>query len=250
MTEVLCITGMHRSGTSLVASWLARCGLAIHDGAVIGPHVGNPKGHFEDEDFVRLHSEAIRRLKPDSKGWKIYSDSFQPFRDVELARARALIAEREKKHILWGWKDPRTVLFLPQWKQLIPHLKVLMLWRPCAEVIDSLTTRAKHATDSAFAVSFTESAKLWIQHNQQIGEYLRDHPTDSVLLDLKHVCRNDRRAVDIINARLGLQLGLQPIQDVLEPRLLHDRASVTARLISRLFRAERTEERLRALSAR
>ena len=52
MNQVICITGMHRSGTSLVASWLESSGLVIHDGAFLGPSVGNEKGNFEDADSL------------------------------------------------------------------------------------------------------------------------------------------------------------------------------------------------------
>ena len=48
---ILTIAGMHRSGTSLAASWLQGCGLVIDNGNLIPPHPDNPKGFFEDRDF-------------------------------------------------------------------------------------------------------------------------------------------------------------------------------------------------------
>jgi hypothetical protein len=51
MSKVLCIAGMHRSGTSLVTSWLQRCGLQIDDGQLLAANTGNPTGHFEDIEF-------------------------------------------------------------------------------------------------------------------------------------------------------------------------------------------------------
>ena len=70
---VLSITGMHRSGTSLVASWLNLCGLILDQGRVIPPLIGNKKGFFEDLDFVLLQEKSIMQQIPFSGGWKVTS---------------------------------------------------------------------------------------------------------------------------------------------------------------------------------
>ena len=48
----LVVTGMHRSGTSMVAAYLQQAGVSIGRN-LIGPAPGNPRGHFEDRDFRR-----------------------------------------------------------------------------------------------------------------------------------------------------------------------------------------------------
>ena len=58
MAEPIIITGMHRSGTSLVASLLQEAGLSIGE-RLLGPSAGNRKGHFEDVDFVELHEDIL-----------------------------------------------------------------------------------------------------------------------------------------------------------------------------------------------
>ena len=136
---------MHRSGTSLLASWLESCGLTIHDGNYWGPSEGNQKGHFEDKDFVQLHSSAILLESPKSYGWKIFSDDFLTFDHDQLSRAKKLVSDRNAKYRIWGWKDPRSVIFLKKWKAIIPELKVLLVWRPCSEVVNSLIRRAGKA---------------------------------------------------------------------------------------------------------
>ena len=112
MSRVLCITGMHRSGTSLTASWIHKCGLQIDDGNLMGASVGNRLGHFEDADFVKLHSKYIRRLWPHSKSWIVlHPKKIDKGLKVEfISDARELILKRDK-YEFWGWKDPRSILF-------------------------------------------------------------------------------------------------------------------------------------------
>ena len=71
MPVVLCISGMHRSGTSLTASWLEYCDFLLHDGLLLEPDNANPKGYYEDLDFVQLHEDAIQAIDSNADGWKL-----------------------------------------------------------------------------------------------------------------------------------------------------------------------------------
>ena len=91
---VICITGMHRSHTSLTTSWLSHCGLTIHDGRLIASATGNTKGHFEDSDFVRLHSSVIKAMAPRSKGWKYFTQEDLKFTGEAFQQANDFISTR------------------------------------------------------------------------------------------------------------------------------------------------------------
>src|SRR5580704_13335847 len=171
MSTVLCITGMHRSGTSLRAGWLERCGLAIHNGRVLGPHTGNPKGHFEDLDFFDLQSAAILRLDQASRSWKVQRVEPGALDDDHLAAALSLIEQRNLKFPAWGWKDPRSVIYLDQWKRLIPRLKVLLLWRPCAEVVASLVSRSGSSPHSGVHIELNGALRLWTDYSARMCAY-------------------------------------------------------------------------------
>lgn len=121
----LCIAGMHRSGTSLTTSWLARCGLYVGDD--LGPaNQSNPKGHFEDQDFVLFQANAVCRIFPDSMGWKVTDARFVRFNESEEQQAREFIAQRSGDHEFWGWKDPRSVLFLEHWREIAPRTRFFL----------------------------------------------------------------------------------------------------------------------------
>src|SRR6476620_5037184 len=58
MSQLLIITGMHRSGTSLITSILQQSGLPIGEQLVPAAE-GNPHGFFEDQAFMLLHQAML-----------------------------------------------------------------------------------------------------------------------------------------------------------------------------------------------
>ncbi|MDP4350266.1 hypothetical protein QSG17_25820, partial [Escherichia coli] len=55
--------------------------------------------------------------------------------------AAALIAVRAGRGSGWGWKDPRTTLFLDFWSEFLPDARYLLVFRRPWEVVDSLFRR-------------------------------------------------------------------------------------------------------------
>jgi hypothetical protein len=249
MSSVLCITGMHRSGTSLTASWLQLCGLIIDDGQVYGPGVGNPKGHFEDADFAKLHAAAALRQHPASDGWRVFGSGFLEFGAEDRMRAVSLVRTRDAKYNCWGWKDPRTVLFLPQWKDLVPSLKTLLVWRPCSEVVSSLVRRWKtRGSNRNYRISILQSMRLWKHYNECVWKYKALYPDDSLLVCLHDLLRDDRCVLELINQRLGTCFTFKPLAGLFDSDLLGRRPDVRVRATATICHAGELEARLRASS--
>jgi hypothetical protein len=135
----LVIVGMHRSGTSLTARWLQMCGL--HLGSELVPATrANREGHFEDLEITRLHREILRR-----NGLTYLTPRDVPIKTTEQdhLEAQRLVTEREAGGSAWGWKDPRTSLFLPFWHDIVPEARYLIVYRHYTQVVDSLLRRDK-----------------------------------------------------------------------------------------------------------
>lgn len=245
----LCITGMHRSGTSLTAAWLEQCGLIIHDGNVYGPSIGNLKGHFEDAEFVELHASAARSQHPASDGWRVFGSDFLKLSPEEWKRAIALARSRQAKFTWWGWKDPRTVMFLPQWKELIPSLKVVLLWRPCSEVAASLVRRSRRrGRNRNYRISLLESVRLWKYYNECAYRYKTLYPDESLLFSVYDVIQKDRRVLQLISQRFGINLTFRPIGGLFDPGLMHTEVGLPIRAVATLCHARELEGRLGASS--
>lgn len=165
----LVISGMHRSGTSLVASTLRAAGLEI-GWDLMGPAPGNWRGHFEDSDFYGLQEEMLAAAGVTSLS---ADDAFVPPAGGEFeARARRLIEERSGFD-LWGWKDPRTVLMLDFWDALLPNARYLFLYRHPIEVALSLRRRA---TDSEIYRDPWIGIRSWEVHNRRLLDFRERHP--------------------------------------------------------------------------
>lgn len=165
----LVISGMHRSGTSLVASTFRAAGLEI-GWDLMGPAPGNWRGHFEDSDFYDLHEAMLAAAGVTSLA---ADDAFTaPAGGDFAARARELIAARSGFE-LWGWKDPRTVLLLDFWDALLPEASYLFLYRHPIEVALSLRRRA---TDPEIYRDPWIGIRSWEVHNRRLLAFLGRHP--------------------------------------------------------------------------
>ena len=58
----LIVTGIHRSGTSMVAGILSKLEIPMGDGALMNPAPENPEGFFERVDVMQLNDSVLKRL--------------------------------------------------------------------------------------------------------------------------------------------------------------------------------------------
>jgi len=100
-------------------------------------HPTNPAGHYEDKEFLALHNDILKAHNADHKVTSKVTWHIDP---VFQERAKTLIINREA-YPLWGWKDPRTCLFLDLWKSLLPECLYLVCYRHYLPVILSMITR-------------------------------------------------------------------------------------------------------------
>ncbi len=160
--SVVCVAGMHRSGTSMVTRLLNLCGLYLgHTADLLPPTSDNSEGYWENIKFLQIN-EAI--LSHFHGGWDlppVMEAGWEkaPELSAITPQAQELLRQFEG-HEPWGWKDPRNSLTLPFWLQLIPDLKVIICLRHPLEVARSLNRRGY----SSPAFSFN----LWTVYNQRL----------------------------------------------------------------------------------
>jgi GT2 family glycosyltransferase len=211
-SQPLVIVGMHRSGTSLVASLLHSAGLHLGDKlSPAGP--GNPEGLFEDLEFVDLHSAALRSRGLDPDGWE-ETAVLDTVPAAYAATARDLVSARSGLP-LWGWKDPRTTLFLPFWERLLPAARFVFVYRAPWEVVDSLYRRG----DPTFQREPELAVRLWAHYNRIILDALPRLRGRAALFSLEDVVAAPEAVVERINQVLSA--GLHPPRPgVYKPGLL------------------------------
>lgn len=211
LPPALVLGGMHRSGTSLVASLLAGAGLAMGD-RLLGAGRGNVQGHFEDLDFVEFHQLALRACGFHGDG---ILPAGQPVVPPGLeSRVDALIAARRAGGRPWGWKDPRTLLFLDYWADRVPEAAWLFVFRSPWEVADSLYRRRDEqcVSDPLLAI------RAWQHANRLLLGFARRHPDRCLVREFAQITADPAATFAAASDHLGIPLSPPP--DRYEPGLV------------------------------
>ena len=212
--SIFIITGMHRSGTSLTASLLQSAGVDIGE-RLMPPAEGNVKGYFENLDFTEFHENIFASQGITQAGWTLEKQIQIP--EQFLERAKWLIqANLSKKH--WGWKDPRTTLFLRYWANLIPEANFLLIYRAPWEVIDSLYRR-RNLGDEAFDFNPNFALQIWLNYNQELLKFYEEAPERCLLLSVYSITDNPNFLIDAIKDKFGVSLNY-PASDIYDRSLL------------------------------
>ena len=200
LPPALVVAGMHRSGTSLVASLVAGAGVSMGT-RLLAAGRGNARGHFEDLDFQELHQKALRANGLHGDGIVPAGQPAVP--EGLLPRARELIAERRATGKPWGWKDPRTLLFLDFWSEMAPEASWLLLFRSPWEVADSLYRRLDETTTSEPLLAI----HAWMHANRLLLDFASRHPGRCLVRELGQVTAEPGRTFAAIRDHLGVPLG-------------------------------------------
>ena len=233
-SQTLIVTGMHRSGTSLVANYLSQCG-CVMGGNLLPGSKHNRKGYYEDIQFLSFHEGILRN--------SVSSWHDVPFRGVlpiteHDKEAAKLLLEKRKHLILWGWKDPRTVLFLDFWAQLCPNAGFVFLYREPAQVLTSLLKRGDNRLHLYFMnriklFRYLKSLRLYISYNSRILDFINKHAHRCILLSLADVVAGNIQLLDAIREKLRITgFNQKPLEVVFRADLLHQNRTVLSRLVA------------------
>ncbi|WP_293251291.1 MULTISPECIES: glycosyltransferase [unclassified Microcoleus] len=214
--SVFIVTGMHRSGTSLTASLFQKVGVDIGK-QLVGPAVGNVKGHFENVDFVEFHKSVLRSHGIDELGCTFEKTIPVAAEYVEIANK--LIANNQQTDNHWGWKDPRTALFWDFWLNLLPEANFICVYRSPWEVVDSLYRRG---TDVSLLQNPQMAVKMWLHYNQKVLELSEYCPDRCLLANVYPIGNTPGLFIDRVNDKFNVNLGAIPADNFEESLLVND----------------------------
>lgn len=229
-SRALIIAGMHRSGTSLTANWLAQCGLDVGD-KLVPADWSNPAGHYEDVTFSHLQRDILRangtnHLVTDDRCFTVSAE--HRAQALDLLRSRADSPQ-------WGWKDPRTTLLLDFWLDVLPDARVLAVYRDPVKVIDSLLRReyghhrkrrffqrwlARVRYSFANLPLIRQYAQVWTRYNRDVLAFAQAHPERTVVLHVDTLVTHGPAFVDYLNRTWGFALDSIDPHTVYKPTLL------------------------------
>lgn len=166
--RVICVLGMHRSGTSCLAGSLQQQGLSLGEANTRAPW--NLRGNRENLDIMKLQVDI---LEQSGGSWETPPPTVE-WKPEHFETARAVLAAHAE-HPVWGFKDPRTVLTIEGWKQLVPDLQAVGIFRHPLRVAQSLETRNQFPLE--------KSLTLWMTYNERLLELWRQQSFPIVCFD-------------------------------------------------------------------
>jgi len=233
-SKIVMILGMHRSGTSLLANWLHHCGLNLGE-EYISLKAGNEKGHFEDLEMYNLHRNI---LKANGTDYLVHNKQKLIVSEQYFQQAKRIVEKRNNTYDLWGWKEPRTCLFLDKWHELVPDAKVIITFRHYNEVIDSLARRQviaeKIRTNKLLGYYnvFTQKkywkpdnlSKLlntWIHYNSAILKYLNQKASDDyIVINVDNLQSETESIIDEMNTNWRMSLKNYPFEEIFSKKMM------------------------------
>ncbi|HWX40300.1 MAG TPA: sulfotransferase [Blastocatellia bacterium] len=221
--KVVCVLGMHRSGTSLLTGALRLLGVHLGSDENLLPsdEEANRKGFWENRLIVDLNDALLSRLGGD---WHNLPD-FPPdwFSSPEFAdlrrEARAVISKEFGNVPVWGWKDPRACLTLPFWRRLLPPMSYIVCLRNPVDVAGSLAR--------IHGLSAWKAGRLWVEHVRSALEHTATEPR--LILFYEDFIDDWRSSVARIGGFLGITTGQEAqasLEEFVEAGMEHHRTAV------------------------
>lgn len=192
----VCVTGMHRSGTSMVTRLLKLCGLYLGpDQKMIPAHSDNPNGFWEHLDIVLLNEKLLQIL---GGAWDFVPKALPGWESDQnlnpIKEAVQQIIGGLGQVPFWGWKDPRNSLTIAFWRKILPELKVLICLRNPVEVAISLQKRN--------GLSIIFGLNLWYEYNNALMAAIK--PEDRLITHYEAYFKNPERELRRVLNWIGL----------------------------------------------
>jgi hypothetical protein len=168
MTWIL--TGMHRSGTSMFSRFMHESGVNMGKDFYFDD-IANKYGHFEDLDFLNLQRKELSKLF-NGEDYLVYQD-FEPGEDF-VRKSKQLLKTKKtiNSNANWGWKDPRTTVFLEHWRQFDHEANFIFMVRKPEAVVNSLC-RLLQTTSNP--IQKRKYLLTYIYYNNRILRFLKEN---------------------------------------------------------------------------
>ncbi|QFU74761.1 sulfotransferase family protein [Halioglobus maricola] len=166
--KIVCVLGMHRSGTSCLTGSMQVAGLELGDHSTWNPH--NLKGNRENQHIVDIN-DAV--LEANGAAWDSPAESVI-WPEAQLDAARALFREYAQFD-KFGFKDPRTLLTIGGWQSLFPQMQYIGIFRHPMVVAQSLHNRSELPLETGLS--------LWLQYNRRLLREYRKQPFPILCFD-------------------------------------------------------------------
>ncbi len=233
---LIVVIGMHRSGTSMCSNILQTMGADMAEAAYAAP--GNTRGHWERPRLVDTNDAIFALFQ---RGWTTPAHVLDMPRgwleDPRVQRLRATAASWLKPLLgrdrPFGFKDPRSTLLLPFWRQVFEDVDaqptIVFCVRDPAQVARSLLVRD--------GMDRGQAEYRWLSYNVEAVRAVAGEPV--CIVAYEHWFERRAETMARLAAHTGLPVPAAPaLAAVIDVELRHDDAiPPAAALARRLHRA-------------
>lgn len=177
--------------------------------------VSNPNGHFEDIDIVNTHDDILKSL---ATSWQFSGEVPLITSTDQKESFIKYIQQRDAASDLWGFKDPRTALFLAEWSEQLGsrcrHVITFRHWGSCIQSLYNRESRElSHRTPTIEQSQerlnfFTQpdlAATMWLEYNKKIIHFIKKNSDRGLLISATELI-NSYPLIETLNERFNLNL--------------------------------------------
>lgn len=215
--KTVVILGAPRSGTSMTAGILSRMGVDL--GRLRKPDAENPRGYYEDWDFIKLMINIFRAVDGDANGFNpphlegILSQ--KPKFDDHI---RDLIQNRmnQTSSNVWGWKATTTSFTIDLFLEYLVNPHFIVVFRNPLARADSIVKYTRHKTLYS-ELNRLQALDLANRYYRQIFQFLkknRQYP--SLFVSFEDTVANPLKTVGDMADFLDLNPRERVVQDIVQ----------------------------------
>ncbi len=196
--KTVCVLGMHRSGTSLIAKILNQLGVdfGATDQFLPAGLIDNPYGFYENKNIVELQDNILNLFNRNCYSCSPLPNDWWKNKIIKphIEELKRLIRKEFNHSEFWGWKDPRTCLLLPMWQEEILHrhnsIHYLISFRNPLDVAKSLNFRND--------ISISGGMRLWYYYMINVLKHTTNLNRIFISYEnlVKHTDENIKRIID------------------------------------------------------
>jgi hypothetical protein len=230
MTIIL--AGMHRSGTSMFARYMHESGIKMGEDFYVD-QTSNKYGHFEDLDFLKLHRNELAR-QCQGEDYLVFDD-FPVSLDF-VKWSKKLYREKAKMNQgkPWGWKDPRTTIFLHHWQAIDPEAAYIFMVRKPEDVINSLCRLLKTKWSVKQKSIYL---KTYIYYNSQINIFLKKHQFKNMaVVGFDPLIADPKTTLKNVSAQVGFDFDDDLFRKLFDDRVISSSQGINFRFLKKQFR--------------
>jgi hypothetical protein len=212
------ITGLPRSGTSLVAGLFTANG--AWSGTTVPGNDANPKGYFEHGAIrEQVVKGILNQMKADPLGVRVMP-SLNPVMGIKnLDKILTGIIKQDgyTGNQPWLYKDAKLSLIWPFFYNAFPEAQWIIVRRPLERVIDSCLNTSfikQHSTDRAFWNNFAESYQQRLQQLEATAANVTE-------IDIETIFDQDYTPLQQLIEQCGLSYQQQAIDNFVDRQHWH-----------------------------